>query len=242
MKHLSMNDLLQTEHENREIEPLIYKLDIKPSQIKKRQGKPIDFELIYNKKKIALEVTDIRPYIKIHKIAKQSTENTIEKIIKESINNETISYFQINIILTEKTYNTKNLQSNLELKKEIQEFILNGHYDNSIYIKHLSKKEYTNVNINKNDLSFNFQYEGFSKKIPLTCVNEAISRKEKKLSNYKNIKNDHFDEYWLCISLPFEEKGYSIEGINIPNDFKSEYQHIFLTQFKPPKIIDLYSK
>lgn len=72
LKMLPKSDMLQAQNEYREIEPLMSFLGIECSQIKRRHGQPIDFELKYENKNIALEVTDIRPYLENYKIAKKS--------------------------------------------------------------------------------------------------------------------------------------------------------------------------
>ena len=125
-ERLSSNDLLQEENEYREITPLLSFLNIDIKQVKRRNGLPIDFEIEYKKKRIGLEVTDIRPYLYNHKISKQATENTVEEIIKNIIVEDYISYFQIDIILKEKTYKTKKLKTNSEFKEEVQQFLKMG--------------------------------------------------------------------------------------------------------------------
>lgn len=92
-------------------------------------------------------------------------------------------------------------------------------------------------------MAFNFQYEGFLARIPAKCVYKAIEKKENKLRNYKTLYGESFDEYWLCVGLPMEERGYSIGGISLlESDFMSDYQRIYITQQLPPKTILLYSK
>lgn len=241
-KSLSNNDLLQAQNEYREIEPLMSFWGIEYSQIKRRHGLPIDFELKHGSKKIAIEVTDVRPYLENYKIAKKATENVVEEVIKNIIIGDTISYFQIDIILKEKAYSTKRLKTNLVFQKEIQKFLQIGNCEGSQYIESFSKIEHPDVSIPKDKLSFNFQYEGFLAKIPSQCIYNAISKKEDKLRDYKTLYGESFDEYWLCIGLPLEERGYSIGGVSLDTDFFSDYQRIFITQQLPSKTILLYSK
>ena len=239
---LSNNDLLQAQNEYREIEPLLSFLGIKYSQIKRKDGVPIDFELRHNGKNIAIEVTDVRPYLENYKIAKKATENVVEEIIKNMIIGDTISYFQIDIILKEKAYSTKKLRTNSEFQREVHKFLQNGYCEESQYIESFSKKEYYDINIQKNKLVFNFQYEGFLARIPSQCIYNAIRKKEEKLISYKTLYGEYFDEFWLCIGLPLEERGYSISGARVESNFKSNYQQIYITQLLPPKTISLYSK
>ena len=241
-KSLSNNDLLQAQNEYREIEPLMVFLGIKYSQIKRRHGLPIDFELKHGSKNIAIEVTDVRPYLENYKIAKKATENVVEEVIKNMIIGDTISYFQIDIILKEKAYSTKRLKTNFEFQQEVQKFLQNGDCEEPQYIQSLSKREYSDVDIPKGMLAFNFQYEGFLARIPSQCIYNAISKKEDKLLDYKTLSGDRFDEYWLCIGLPLEERGYSISGARLGSDFMSGYQRIYITQQLPPKTILLYNK
>ena len=124
-KSLSNNDLLQAQNEYREIEPLMAFLGIEYSQIQRRHGLPIDFELKHGSKNIAIEVTDVRPYLENYKIAKKATENVVEEVIKNIIIGDTISYFQIDIILKEKAYSTKRLKTNLFFQKSIKVFLQN---------------------------------------------------------------------------------------------------------------------
>ncbi len=166
----------------------------------------------------------------------------MEEVIKNMITGNTISYFQIDIILKEKTYSTKRLRTNFEFQKEVQEFLQSGSCMNSQYIESFSKKEYPDVSIPKNKLSLNVQYEGFLAKLPSKCIYNAISKKEDKLIGYKTICGECFDEYWLCIGLPLEERGYSISGASLESDFISDYQRIYITQQLPQKTILLYSK
>lgn len=242
LKSLSNNDLLQAQNEYREIEPLMSFLGLEYTQLKRRHGLPVDFELKFGNKNIAIEVTDVRPYLENYKIAKNATENIVEEIIKNMITADTISYFQINIILKEKTYSTKQLKTNFEFQKEVQEFLQSGNCINSQYIESFSKKEYSNVSIPKNKLSINFQYEGFLARLPSKCIYNAISKKENRLINYKTSYGEYFDEYWLCIGLPLEEQSYSISGASLESNFISDYQRIYITQQLPPKTILLYSK
>lgn len=239
---LSFNDLLQEENEYREITPLISFLRIDIKQFKRRNGLPIDFAIEYNNKRIGIEVTDIRPYLYNYRISKKATENTVEDIIKNNVIEDTISYFQIDIILKEKTYKTKRLKTKSKFQEEIQQFLKRGKCNNPQYIEYFSKREYSNVNISKDKLLINFQYEGFLNKIPQECIYNAINKKERKLIEYKNLNGEKFDEFWLCIGLPYEEKGYTIIGAELKTDFKSDFQKIFLTQFLPPRVIKLYHK
>lgn len=243
LKMLPKSDMLQAQNEYREIEPLMSFLGIEYSQIKRRHGQPIDFELKYENKNIAIEVTDIRPYLENYKIAKKATEKVVKEVIRDIIVDDTISYFQLDIILKAKTYSTKGLQTNLEFQKEAQEFLRSGNCGESQYIQSFSKKEYPHVCIPKDKLAFNFQYEGFLARIPAQCIYKAIEKKENKLRNYKTLYGESFDEYWLCVGLPMEERGYSIGGISLlESDFMSDYQRIYITQQLPPKTILLYSK
>lgn len=239
---LSNNDLLQAQNEYREIEPLLSFLSIEYSQIKRRHGIPVDFELRYSGKNIAIEMTDVRPYLENYGIAKKATENVVEEVVKNMIIGDTISYFQIDIILKEKAYSTKRLKTNFEFQQEVHKFLQNGDCENPQFIESFSKSEYSDVNIPKNKLAFNFQYEGFLARVPPQCIYKAIEKKENKLRDYKTLYGECFDEYWLCIGLPMEERGYSIGGISLESDFMSDYQRIYITQQLPPKTIVLYSK
>lgn len=242
LKSLSYNDLVQAQNEYQEIEPLLISLGLDLTNVKRRHGQPIDFELEYVGKKIAIEVTDARPYLENYKIAKKATENIVEKIIRNMIREDTISYFQIGIILKAKTYRTKGLLTNLEFQKEVHELLQNGYCEKPQYIESFSKKEYYDVNIPKNKLAFNFQYEGFLARMPSQCIYNAIREKEDKLISYKTLYGECFDEFWLCIGLPLEERGYSISGESVESDFRSDYQRIYITQQLPPKTILLYSR
>lgn len=242
LKMLPKSDMLQAQNEYREIEPLLLFLDISRTQIKRRHGLPIDFELKYGGKNIAIEITDVRPYLENYKIAKKATENVVEEVIKNAITGDTISYFQIDIILTEKAYSTKRLKTNFEFQQEVQMFLQNGDCEEPQYIQSLSKRKYSDVKIPKDMLAFNFQYEGFLARIPSQCIYNAISKKEDKLLDYKKLSGERFDEYWLCIGLPLEERGYSISGTCLGSDFMSDYQRIYITQQLPPRTILLYDK
>ncbi len=242
LKSLPYNDFLQAQNEYREIEPLLLSLGLDLTSVKRRHGLPLDFELKFGNKNIAIEVTDVRPYLENYKIAKKATENVVEEVIKNMIVGDTISYFQIDIILKEKAYCTKRLKTNFEFQKEVQKFLQYGSYENPQYIDSFSKREYPNVNIPKEKLSFNFQYEGFLARIPFQCIYKAISKKEDKLLDYKALCGGSFDEYWLCIGLPLEERGYSISGASLGFDFTSDYQRIYITQQLLPKTILLYNK
>ena len=133
-------------------------------------------------------------------------------------------------------------KTNLEFQKEAQEFLRSGNCGESQYIQSFSKKEYPHVCIPKDKLAFNFQYEGFLARIPAQCIYKAIEKKEDKLISYKTLYGECFDEFWLCIGLPLEERGYSISGESVESDFRSDYQRIYITQQLPPKTILLYSR
>ena len=62
------------------------------------------------------------------------------------------------------------------------------------------------------------------------------------LSFGKSRYGESFDEYWLCIGLPLEERGYSICGASLESNFISDYQRIYITQQLPPKTILLHNK
>ena len=117
-KSLHNNDLLKTQNECREIEPLLSFLDIEYTQIRRRHGLPIDFELSCGDRNIVIEVMDVRPYLDRYKIAKKATENVVEEVIKNMIIGDTISYFQIDIILKEKHTTLKDLKQILSFNKK----------------------------------------------------------------------------------------------------------------------------
>lgn len=242
IKHLPHNDSLQAQNEYEEIKPLLMSLGLDLTNVKRRHGLPIDFELKYKDKNIAIEVTDVRPYFEDYKIAKKATEVMVEEVIRNMITVDTMSYFKIDILLKEKTYATKGLKTNLDFLKEIEEFLQNGRSKKSEYIESLSKSEYTDVDTQKGNIFFNFQYEGFLSRIPIQCIYNAISKKEKKLIGYKTSYGEYFDEYWLCIGLPLEERGYSVGGSSLESNFISDYERIYITQQLPLKTILLYSK
>lgn len=239
---LSSNDLIQTQNEYREIEPLAVALGVDFTNIKKRYGKPIDFELEYDCKKIGIEVTDIRPYLEIHKISKHATESAVERVIKQCISDSYISqHCQFDILLKEEAYCAKHIQQDVEFLKEIKEYLCTGTCEHPKFIGRLSKREYPSYE-SSSEIFFNFQYEGFLKQVPLKCVCKAIYKKEKKLPEYKALPELVFDEYWLCIGLPLEERGYTIDGINMCGYCMSEYDRVFITQSLPPKVFELYRK
>lgn len=239
---LSDHELRQAQHEYRAIEPLIASMGISFSSVTQRYKVPIDFEVDFDGKKIAIEVTDVRPYLEKHKVAKRATERVVANIIKEYIGRESIPYFQIDIILKEKTYHAKNLNHNDEFRREIQELLRNGVYKHPQYVESFFKREYPDVSIKLDELSFNFQYEGFLRALPSNCIYDAIANKEAKLPEYKKLYKEYFDEYWLCVDLPYEERGYTIRGTHLCDQFSSEYNKIFMTQQLPPKTILLYHK
>ena len=61
-------------------------------------------------------------------------------------------------------------------------------------------------------------------------------------SSFWSYSGESFDEYWLCIGLPLEERGYSICGASLESNFISDYQRIYITQQLPPKTILLHNK
>ena len=69
-----------------------------------------------------------------------------------------------------------------------------------------------------------------AKTIEIGPLKRAISDKEKKLAEYKQLeKNKNIDEYWLCVNLPISSQRffYDLE----PFDIQSEYSRIYLSQF-----------
>ena len=131
-KKISDRKLSGTIHELREIEPLIRMLNLDISKIKKRD--PIDFEFSYGEKKIALEVTDVRPYLEIYKTAKGAIEKVVKSVISDCINSAKIQYFQIDIVLKSETYGIKKLKDDDAFKEEVQKFLYNGNCENPKYI------------------------------------------------------------------------------------------------------------
>lgn len=66
--------------------------------------------------------------------------------------------------------------------------------------------------------------------IELEPLRMAISNKERKLAEYKQLEqNKEIDEYWLCVNLPHSSRRffYDIESFEI----KTGYSRIYLTQF-----------
>ena len=57
---------------------------------------------------------------KINVWATAAEQQVVEEVIKNMIIGDTISYFQIDIILKEKAYNTKRLKTNFEFQQEVQ--------------------------------------------------------------------------------------------------------------------------
>lgn len=240
MKNESKNDKAKRLYECSEIKILLSNLGINDDSIIYRHPEPIDFEFYFNNKRIGLELTSLRPYTLKNRYPKRAVENIVRDVFLSELESE-VSFFTINIILSSKAY--KMGVDPIILHKEICDWKSGLKNTTFEYLDSVNIQYYPELRLPKQNVNFNFQYEGFLQNIPDKYVKRAYSDKQNKFDTiYKNYKkpidSNGFDEIWLCIALPPEQKGYKICPIQIEN---SCFERVYLTQscFPWPRIIEL---
>ena len=72
-------------------------------------------------------------------------------------------------------------------------------------------------------------------------ISIAINHKEKDYEDYKNNREEKFDEVWLCLYLPDSEFGFTIRGAVLP-PIASKFDRIYLSEEKMPFARLIYCK
>lgn len=242
MKRENKNEENKEKHEMQEMQVLFNYLKISQDDIVYRHPSLIDFEILLDGKRIGIEQTDIRPYTIENKYAKPAIEDIVKEILLNEFD-DTISVVTINISLTDHAY--KNGIVVTKLKQEVKDWLCGIANSSGEYIESINVQSIPDAKIPKEQVFFNFQYEGFLPTVPIKYIMDSHNDKISKfIKNYNNllkpIDPNGFDEVWLCITLPSEEKGYKIPSFRLNN---SRFDRVYLTQSYPwPNLIELYKK
>lgn len=207
-----------------------------------------DFGLMYQGKYVGIEVTEVRPhkYYNDKKIDLQAINNTLERLIRQRLDANTVKAFRIDVIPQESIYSGVLDIKNPVLLSEIDEH-LQGNSHSWEYIKQITAKPfvvnskvYTRPN---SEVDIYIEWEGgFLETIPTKPVIEAIRSKEEKVDEYLKENDYKFDELWLFITMPNEEHLFSFRGFVLPPGFESIYDKIYVGELVPPFANCIYNK
>ncbi len=215
-----------------------------------------DFRFTYEGKNIGLEVTRCYPPdALIHKNNKEQNmyeigDKGVDAIIKrykkyKTERGEWVSLFigfydGLYYTLRDTSLTKKDIEKiGNDVIEEIENHIEDYHYCKTIDKKttELHKKHYKYVS----DILWDEPQEGKvllgcgghampARTIELEPLRNAISDKERKLAEYKQLEqNKDIDEYWLCVNLPRSSRRFLFEIE--PFDIQSGYTRIYVTQF-----------
>lgn len=207
-----------------------------------------DFGLHYNNQYIGIEVTEVRP----HKFNNEKNidmiaiNKTLEWLIRNRLDENKVKAFRIDVIPNESIYSGL-LNSNdpillTEIDQHLQRKPQSYYYVESITAVPfvVEGKEYT---IPNDKIGIYIEWGGgFAETIPIEPVIEAIKNKESKFDSYLKENNYKFDKLWLFITMPNEEHMFSFKGFQIPEDFDSIYDQIYVGQLFPPFANRIYTK
>lgn len=215
-----------------------------------------DFRFTYEGKNIGLEATRCYPPdALIHKNNKEQNryeigDKGVDAIIKrykkyKTERGEWVSLFigfydGLYYTLRDTSLTKKDIEKiGNDVIEEIENHIEDYHYCKTIDKKttELHKKHYKYVS----DILWDEPQEGKvllgcgghampARTIELEPLRNAISDKERKLAEYKQLEqNKDIDEYWLCVNLPRSSRRFLFEIE--PFDIQSGYTRIYVTQF-----------
>jgi len=237
-----------------EVKPILKSLGIELRRVEVSE-KP-DFNFVYEGKKIGLETTRCYPPdALIHKNNKEQNkyelgEKGVDAIINKYKKYKTERGEWVSLLVRFENGLYYTLRDTSLTKKDIErignEVIeeIENHiedYHNCITIDkkttELHKKRYKYVS----DILWDEPQEGKvllgwgghampAMTIELDSLRNAISGKESKLAEYKQLeKNKDIDEYWLCVNLPCSSNRFHFDLE--PFEILSGYSRIYVTQF-----------
>lgn len=223
-----------------------------------------DLKVKINGKSIGIEITTIHPSMKLcntQNTCKTKNNNicALKQIVKE-ITYECMKIFDIFNLSFAYQLNTNVIISDIKKSKEeireeitsIFDLIVNDikkiesnklsyifNYKGRLYFLNTRIEYYPNAEWkelylkNKQLINICFPYVGFLSPLDFDFIKELIEKKEEKLHSYKE-RNKDIDDFWLCLFLPSEEKGFSIKGMKIPQESHYDYTRIIVAQEFPP--------
>lgn len=237
-----------------EVKPILKSLGIELRRVEVSE-KP-DFNFVYEGKKIGLETTRCYPPdALIHKNNKDQNkyeigEKGVDTIIKKykkykTERGEWVSLFigfqnGLYYTLRDTSLTKKDIERiGNEVIEEIEKHIEDYHNCKTIDKKttELHNNQYKFVS----DILWDEPQEGKvllgwgghampAKTIEIDSLRNAISSKENKLAEYKQLeKNKDVDEYWLCVNLPRSSNRFHFDLA--PFEIQSGYSRIYVTQF-----------
>lgn len=222
-----------------------------------------DLKVNVNGKNIGIEITTIHPPLKLCTIQNTYTKSNnicvLEQIVKEitfecmksyDIFDLTFAYqFNHNIVISNIKENKEEIRKEItsmfemiykDIKKiEGDKFSYSFNYKGRLYFINTKIEYFPNAGwkklylVNEHLINISFPYEGFLLPLNFESVKELVEKKQKKLQWYKEINKD-IDDYWLCLFLPFEEKGLTINGLKMPQENHYDYTKIIIAQEFPP--------
>jgi len=237
-----------------EVKPILKSLGIELRRVEVSE-KP-DFNFVYEGKKIGLETTRCYPPdALIHKNNKDQNkyeigEKGVDTIIKKYKKYKTERGEWVSLFIGFQNGLYYTLRDTSLTKKDIEKI---GNEVIKEIEKHIEVYHNCKTIDKKTSLSHNKQYKYVSDilwdepqegkvllgwgghampamTIELDSLRNAISGKESKLAEYKQLeKNKDIDEYWLCVNLPCSSNRFHFDLE--PFEILSGYSRIYVTQF-----------
>lgn len=260
----NINKLRQKREEVRAINPVFDKIvrEFVTLEHTGSDSKLADFKLNYNGLNICIEMTRIEPYTNRDWESQCKIENAIDKLIRKVIRDKKKNPIcTINVILGHVLSNIKK-GTRIKNIRNIEKIIgaaLNGRVNHDYFLEFNVNRKMARANLMKDERYVttlrlieklsgkNLPEISFSNPgIILTPISSndivsAILHKEDAYDDYKNNREEKFDEVWLCLYLPDTEFGYTIKGAEIPI-IESKYDRIYLSEENHPIARLIYNK
>lgn len=252
----SNNEFLQNSDEMRVLDILCCFLKIPYKSV--IQCESPDCIILYEGKRIGIEITSLRPSLMLNEYGKPTNKKLIEKTIKklcydcmieQDIYNISIGFMlHTSLYFTNYRVNERKKLLQIEIEKIFKDLHakIDTYVGDKIQYYHYTSLSFLKVNIvyypnagwkdffmkDKSYINIYFTFAGFLFPISIKCLESAISKKEKKIEYYKQLNPD-IDEFWLCLYLSDEEFGFTIKGIEPLKKIKSSYSKIIIAQSFP---------
>lgn len=210
-----------------------------------------DFKINYEGKQVGIEVTEVRPHQKRNDkneiIDVSAINNALEKVIRSRLKLNDIKGFRVDAIPQDAIYysrlDTKNPKLIEEIDNLLKDRIVSHQFFKSIEIGQLRGPDGTEYFIDNNEIGIHIYWGGgFLELIPPSSIIEVIRKKEELYTAYNKENNYCFDELWLFIVLSHEEHGFTFKGFELPYEFSSVYNRIYVGQHIPPFANCIYQK
>lgn len=203
---------------------LIQKLDIKSSDIIKRESPDFGFKQ-EDGKRIGVEVTDIFP------VGKCEFDRAVEKIVRKCLISNGIFHVKVNIIVSDVLYTKIPMLKKNKLFEKAVINALSGNIDKEYFLEFEIEPLGFKIDPENEMPICVTNRAGFLSTVNDICVKKGIEHKEKKVSDYIKLnKEEPFDEYWLCLNLPNTESLYTVKGYHLPYNYEGRFSRIYISQ------------